>query len=206
MPPSDASQQSPPSTWVSTFLPHVAAGDTKTLLDVACGSGRHLALARARGYAATGLDRDISRATDWLSSHRHLTDPLSRNAAPVSLIQADLESSDPWPVVGRTFDVVVVTNYLHRPRLPDIIGLVAAHGMLIYETFAIGQQRFGRPSNPDFLLQPGELLRVVHPNLTPFFYEHGQPKQPDRIVQRSVAVGPSHPWHETPPLIPSGLP
>lgn len=198
MPPADANKPAPPSSWVTTVLPHVAAGQTKTLLDVACGSGRHLALAYERGYTAVGLDRDISYATDWLTSQRQL------NAPPVSLIQVDLETSHPWPLAHRTFDVVVVTNYLYRPRLSDVISHVAADGMLIYETFAIGQQRFGRPSNPDFLLQPGELLRVVHPNLTPFFYEHRQLDQPDRIVQRSVAVGPSHPWHETPPLIPVG--
>lgn len=188
----------PPSDWVASFLPHVAAASAKTLLDVACGCGRHLSLARQRGYVSTGMDRDLSQVTGFFQVGTPSPDS-SPEVCFLSLRQCDLETKARWPIAGQTFDVVTVTNYLHRPRLPDIIASVADDGMLIYETFAVGQQRFGRPSNPNFLLQPGELLRVVHPNLTPFFYEHGQLSQPDRIVQRIVAVGQKHPWHETPP-------
>jgi SAM-dependent methyltransferase len=188
----------PPSTWVASFLPDVMVGQVKTLLDVACGNGRHIALARARGYSVTGLDRDISQVTGFFQAGSKDSDP-PPTFVPVALCQVDLETTAPWPIAGKRFDVVIVTNYLHRPRLPDIIAHVADDGMLIYETFATGQQRFGRPSNPDFLVQPGELLRVVQPNLTPFFYEHGQLSQPDRVVQHVVAVGQKHPWQDTPP-------
>jgi SAM-dependent methyltransferase len=198
MPPSNVNNAAPPSPWVEAFLRPTTGDRPRTVLDVACGSGRHISLARARGYAVTGLDRDISQVMNFYqpSSDDSMPPP---NFVPVALDQIDLETTGPWPIAGQTFDVVIVTNYLHRPRLPDVIASVADDGMLIYETFAVGQQRFGRPSNPDFLLQPGELLRVVHPNLTPFFYEHGQLSQPDRSVQRIVAVGQKHLWHETPP-------
>ncbi len=188
----------PPSDWVAALLPHVTGEPANTLLDVACGDGRHLSLARQRGYVSTGMDRDVSQVAGFFQvGTTYPDDP--QPPVFVTLYQCDLETSARWPIAGQTFDVVIVTNYLHRPRLHDIIAAVAADGMLIYETFAVGQQRFGRPSNPEFLLQPGELLRVVHPNLTPFFYEHTQLNQPDRIVQRIVAVGPKHPWHEAPP-------
>jgi SAM-dependent methyltransferase len=198
MPSPDIENALTPSLWVEAFLTPAASDRPRTVLDVACGNGRHISLARARGYAVTGLDRDISNVTNFYQAGSKNTEP-PPTFVPVALRQVDLETAAPWPIAGQTFDVVIVTNYLHRPRLPDVVASVADDGMLIYETFATGQQRFGRPSNPDFLLQPGELLRVVQPNLTPFFYEHGQLSQPDRIVQRIVAVGQKHPWHETPP-------
>jgi SAM-dependent methyltransferase len=198
MPSPDIENALTPSLWVEAFLTPAASDRPRTVLDVACGNGRHISLARARGYAVTGLDRDISNVTNFYQAGSKNTEP-PPTFVPVALRQVDLETAAPWPIAGQTFDVVIVTNYLHRPRLPDVVASVADDGMLIYETFATGQQRFGRPSNPDFLLQPGELLRVVQPNLTPFFYEHGQLSQPDRIVQRIVAVGQKHSWHETPP-------
>lgn len=116
----------------------------------------------------------------------------------VELIEADLEGGSPWPLLGRVFDAVIVTNYLHRPLLPDIVAAVAPRGILIYETFAAGQGRFGKPSNPDFLLRPGELLDAVRDKLIPFAYEQVMLDGP-RIVQRIAAVGPGHPWLKTPP-------
>jgi hypothetical protein len=96
--------------------------------------------------------------------------------------------------LGRRFDVVIVTNYLWRPLMPAIVGAVADDGLLIYETFARGNERFGRPSNPDFLLRPGELLEAVRPRLTPIAYEHVRLEAPMRIVERICAVGPGHRW------------
>ena len=116
----------------------------------------------------------------------------------VELIEADLEGGSPWPLLGRVFDAVIVTNYLHRPLLPDIVAAVAPRGILIYETFAAGQGRFGKPSNPDFLLRPGELLDAVRDKLIPFAYEQVMLDGP-RIVQRIAAVGPGHPWLKAPP-------
>ena len=114
----------------------------------------------------------------------------------VELIEADLEDGSPWPLLGRVFDAVIVTNYLHRPLLPDIVAAVAPRGILIYETFAAGQGRFGKPSNPDYLLRPGELLDAVRDKLIPFAYEQVMLDGP-RIVQRIAAVGPA--WLKTPP-------
>jgi SAM-dependent methyltransferase len=162
---------------------------TLRALDVACGAGRHVQLALERGYWVTGIDRDVSRVTA-------VPPPLGSR---LELIAADLEDGSAWPVVGRTFDAVIVTDYLHRRRLADIVAAVAADGVLIYETFAAGQARFGKPSNPAFLLNPGELLGAVADTLVPFAYEHVRLAGP-RIVQRIVAVGPRHHWLGEPPL------
>ena len=148
------------------------------LLDVACGGGRHLRWFAARGARVTGVDRDASPfaalATDLGEA--------------VELVQADLESA-PWPWPGRRFDAVVVTNYLWRPLLPALIESLADGGVLLYETFAAGQQRFGRPSNPGFLLAPGELLAVAATaGLRVVAFEEGLADHPPRVVQRLVAV------------------
>ena len=161
------------SPWVERFIGLVPAGGT--VLDVACGAGRHLALGEARGYRMTGIDRDLSRLPDRL-----------RTGA-IELIEADLEAGGPWPLGDRRFDGVTVTNYLWRPLLPAIVAAVATGGVLIYETFAIGNERFGRPRNPDFLLRPEELIDAVRPALTVVAYEHLQLAAPDRIVQRVAA-------------------
>ncbi|HSB98402.1 MAG TPA: SAM-dependent methyltransferase, partial [Burkholderiaceae bacterium] len=101
------------------------------------------------------------------------------------LIEADLENA-PWPLPGRRFDAVVVTNYLWRALLPAVVDSVAEGGLLLYETFALGQQRFGRPSNPDFLLRPGELLTAAQ-GLHVLAYEDGIVASPERRVQRLAA-------------------
>lgn len=176
-----------PSPWVASYLP--AAHTGQTALDVATGSGRHLRLAHGLGYAATGIDRDLSRVADL------------RSTPQITLIAAGLEDGSPWPLFGRTFNAVIVTNYLHRALLPTLVASVAADGILIYETFARGNERYGKPSNPNFLLEPGELLDAVHGRLTPVAFEHTTLDNPVRIVQRIAAVGPHHPWRDHPPII-----
>jgi len=176
-----------PSAWVVRYL-HPAQ-DGQTALDIATGAGRHARHALSLGYAVTALDRDLSRAADLINQPR------------ANLIEADLEDGSPWPLPGQTFHAVIVTNYLHRPLLPAIVGAVAPDGVLIYETFARGNERFGKPSNPHFLLEPGELLQAVHGRLTPVAFEQGTLNEPDRIVQRIAAVGPNHPWRDLPPPI-----
>jgi SAM-dependent methyltransferase len=171
-----------PSDWIARYLPAAQPGGR--VLDVACGGGRHLRLARELGVAATGIDRDLSGVRDLVGQPG------------VELIEADLESGQPLPVAGRRFGAVVVTNYLWRPLLPAFLDAVADDGLLLYETFALGHERFGRPSNPDFLLRPNELLDLVRPRLTVVAYEHGligEQARP-RIVQRIAACGPRHPW------------
>lgn len=180
-------EPSPPSPWIERFLPIVAQGGRA--LDVACGSGRHILAASHSGLVVTGIDRDISAAR-----------PLAGRPG-VELIEMDLESGSPWPFEPAAFDAVIVANYLWRPLLPHIVAAVNHSGVLLYETFADGNERFGRPSNPDFLLQPGELLQAVSDKLTPIRYEHVHLSGPDRIVQRICALGPDHEGLSLPPAL-----
>jgi len=143
-----------------------------TVLDLACGSGRHLRWLAARGFAVTGVDRDAA-AVEALRDR-------------AEIIVADVEAG-PWPLDDRHFDAVVVTNYLWRPLLPRLAGLLNDGGTLIYETFADGQQHIGKPSRPDFLLQPGELL-AAFAGLRVVAFEDGFEDPPPRFVQRLVAV------------------
>ncbi|MDP3083294.1 MAG: class I SAM-dependent methyltransferase [Rubrivivax sp.] len=161
-----------PSPWVMRWAALLRPGTS--VLDVACGSGRHLRWLAARGFAVTGVDRDA--------------DALAPLQSLAEVVQADIESG-PWPFAGRRFDAVVVTNYLWRPLLPTLVGALAPGGLLVYETFADGHQHFGRPSRPDFLLQPGELLRVAT-GLRVVAFEDGYLDTPPRCVQRIVAVAP----------------
>lgn len=143
-----------------------------TVLDVACGSGRHLRWFAARGAHVTGVDRDAQAL-------RPLRD-LGR------IVVADIECG-PWPFDGERFDAVVVANYLWRPLLPTLVASVADGGVLIYETFALGNQTVGKPSNPNFLLHPGELLAATA-GLRVLGYEDGYLDDPPRFVQRIAAV------------------
>ena len=161
------------SPWVQRWSALVPGG--ARVLDVACGSGRHVRWFAARGALVTAIDRDAA----LLEALRSLPD--------VELIEADLEG-EPWPLTGRRFDAVVVTNYLWRALLPTIVASVAERGVLIYETFARGNETIGRPANPDFLLAPGELLRAAS-GLRVIGYEDGFiAAEPQRFVQRIAAV------------------
>ncbi|MDL5033178.1 methyltransferase domain-containing protein [Pelomonas sp. APW6] len=135
----------PPSPWLLRWQRHFAPG--QTALDLACGSGRHVRWLRAQGLQVCAVDRD-ALALEGLRD------------CGAERIEADLEGA-PWPLGDRHFDLVLVTNYLWRPLLPRIVEAVAPGGWLIYETFAEGHQRIGRPSRPDFLLRPGELLAAA---------------------------------------------
>ena len=154
---SDHKGLSEASPWVGRFAGLVPAGGR--VLDLACGGGRHSRLFRDRGHPVLALDRDVSGLAD-----------LARDPA-VEVVQADLEDGSPFPLTGERFAGVVVTNYLYRPLLADLVAAVAPGGVLIYETFARGNERFGKPSNPDFLLTPGELLDAVRGNLRVRAYE-----------------------------------
>ncbi|MGE5621947.1 MAG: class I SAM-dependent methyltransferase [Bacillota bacterium] len=137
------------STWVARFAPLVPSGE---VLDLACGAGRHARLLAALGHPVTAVDRD--------------TDALAAAAGPgIATMRVDLEDESAprpvWPFAAGRFAGIVVTNYLHRPLFPHILASLAPGGMLIYETFAIGNERFGKPSSPRFLLNRGELLDLV---------------------------------------------
>jgi SAM-dependent methyltransferase len=163
------------SRWISRFASLVPPAGR--VLDVAAGSGRHTRFFLDRGHPVTAVDRD----TSGLAALKD--DPA------LETLEFDLETGAVWPFAGRAFEAVVVTNYLHRPILADIVGAVAPGGVLLYETFARGQERFGRPQNPDFLLLPGELLDVARPALRVVAYEDLILNDPDpRAVQRIAAV------------------
>ena len=165
-----------PADWIVRHGPRIPAGGA--VLDLACGAGRHTLWFLARGHPVTAVDRD-----------RTLLTPLA--AAGAQTLQADLEAGD-WPLPGCSFDGVVVVDYLWRPLLPRLVGAVAPGGVLLYETFGRGNERFGRPRNPEFLLAPGELLEVVHGSLQVVAYEHGIAPGP-AVRQRLCAVAAPEP-------------
>lgn len=170
----------PPSPWITRFAPLMRTldpsdGRPRRALDVACGRGRHVRWLLAQGYQVTAVDRDAQALAALPVAHPHLTP-----------IEADIENG-PWPLPGKRFDVVVVTNYLWRPLLPTIVASVAPGGVLLYETFAQGNETVGRPARADFLLAPGELLRACE-GLRVVAYEDGFLDAPARFVQRIAAV------------------
>lgn len=173
LPPS-AHQDHPPSGWVLRFGTEVPASGR--ILDVACGAGRHAKWFAARGHWVDAVDRD----------------PPSELSARVVTKRADIEAGA-WPYLGKQFAAVIVTNYLHRPLFDTLVNAVALDGWLIYETFAAGNEKFGRPSRPEFLLQPGELLDVVRTHLRVVAYEDTfidipKPAMVQRIAARRVAT------------------
>jgi len=159
---------------VRAFAPLIPSGGE--VLDLACGSGRHTRLLRELGYAVEAADRDAAALAEL------------SGLSGVTTRAADLEAG-PWPYAGRAFDGIVVTNYLWRPLLPQLLDALAPGGVLVYETFMAGNERFGKPSNPDFLLQPGELLEVAkREGLTVIAFEQGEVETPwPAVVQRICA-------------------
>lgn len=161
-----------PSPWIVRWTHLVPArGD---VLDLACGGGRHVRWFAERGHDVTAVDRD-GAALDTLGS-------IART------VEADIENG-PWPLAGRQFAAVIVTNYLWRPLFPRIAACVAPGGVLLHETFAQGNETVGKPSRPDFLLAPGELLRA-YGELRTVAFEDGFLDEPPRFVQRIAAVRP----------------
>jgi SAM-dependent methyltransferase len=154
-----------PSDWVRRWAALVERGP---VLDVACGAGRHAVLFAERGLEVVAVDREAQRIPG------------------VRFVQADLESA-PWPFAGERFAAIVVTNYLHRPLLKTLEAALAEDGVLIYETFMVGNERYGRPSNPAFLLRPAELLQAFA-SLTPLAFEQGYVERPKpAMIQRLCA-------------------
>jgi SAM-dependent methyltransferase len=172
------------SPWVRRFAGLAPAGQ---VLDLACGGGRHARLFAALGHPVLALDRDPQA--------------LAAAAGPgIDTMLHDLEAQGArWPFDAGRFAAIVVTNYLHRPLLAQLAASLAPDGVLIYETFAVGNEAFGKPSNPDFLLLPGELLGLAHgAGLRVIAYEDGVVSQPKpAMVQRLCAAGPALALAET---------
>ena len=168
----------PPSSWVKRWA-HLLPpsldemGNTSAdVLDLACGHGRHMHFLSGLGHKVLGVDRNdeaLKTASQWGET-----------------LLADIENAA-WPLGGRRFKAVVVTNYLWRELFPKILNSLAEGGVLIYETFSQGNEAFGKPSRPEFLLQPGELLDRCK-DLRVVAFEEGFMPAPDRMVQRAVAI------------------
>jgi SAM-dependent methyltransferase len=161
-----------PSSWVAAWAGLIPAG--AAVLDVAAGNGRHALFFADRGHRVTALDRD--------------TTGLARRDD-VEIIAADLENGAPWPLPGRKFGAVIVTNYLHRPLMPALLDALSAGGVLIYETFMQGNERFGKPSNPNFLLKDGELLELVRGGFSVTAYEAKLISEPRMAMVQRIAAG-----------------
>jgi SAM-dependent methyltransferase len=167
----DACFDLPPSPWLRRWVGFVRPGGA--VLDVACGSGRHARWLAELGFEVDAVDRDTSL--------------FESPPKGVALLGADIEAG-PWPYAGRRFDAIVVTNYLHRPLVATLVDSLETGGVLVYETFARGNERFGKPSNPDYLLAPGELIEAVRGRLRVLGYEDLVVDQPRAAaVQRICA-------------------
>jgi SAM-dependent methyltransferase len=174
-----------PSAWVARFAPLIPPGE---VLDLACGSGRHARLLASLGHPVLALDRDA--------------DALARTSSKgIRTLQYDLEAGAPWPFPAARFSGIVVTNYLHRPLMASLGSSLKQGGILIYETYAVGNALFGKPANADFLLQHGELLQVaVAADLRVLafedgYVEHPRPAMIQRIcLKKSAAGGSPQEW------------
>jgi SAM-dependent methyltransferase len=160
-----------PSPWIVQWAGLVPPG--ATVLDVAAGSGRHTSLFTDRGHKVTAIDRDISRLVPGDN---------------VEVIEADLENGSGWPLDQRRFGAVVVTNYLHRPLMPKLIAALEPGGVLLYQTFMVGNERFGKPSRPEFLLKDGELLDLVRGSFSVIAYEARLISAPSMAMVQRIAA------------------
>lgn len=171
-PPEDLKSLPSPSPWVERWLPVIPARGI--VLDLAAGQGRHSRLLLAHDFSVVAVDRN--------------TAGLQTFGNELEIVEADLEEG-PWPLGQRQFDGIVVTNYLWRPLFPKIALALRQGGLLIYETFAEGQERFGKPSNPEFLLKPGELQNfAIHNHLEILGYEHGEDSEPCPAIRQRLAA------------------
>lgn len=160
-----------PSSWIVAWAGLISPG--ATVLDLAAGSGRHTAYFAGRGHRVTAVDRDVTALVP---------------SDTVEVLAADLEDGSPWPLDGRRFGAIVVTNYLHRPLFPSLFAALQPGGILLYETFMEGNERFGKPSRPDFLLKDGELLDLVRGRFSVTAYEARMISQPRMAMVQRIAA------------------
>lgn len=178
-----------PSPWVGRFTRLIEPGSA--VLDLACGTGRHVRHLLSSGYKVVGVDKYVAGIAGILGT------------PDFEFIEANLEDGSPWPLGDRKFDGIVVTNYLYRPLFPTLARALKDGGVLIYETFAEGNARYGHPRNPDFLLRPGELLDAFTDKLRVVAYEHGAVQSPrPAVIQRICAVNATG---DTPHALPPGI-
>jgi len=172
--PSQLLAEETPSPWIERFAPLIPPGGR--VLDLACGRGRHARFLASRGHAVEAVDRDAAAVAALA------------DAAGVTTRQADLEGG-PWPYYGEVFEGIVVSRYLHRPLMPNLLAALGPGGILIYETFMVGNERLGKPENPAFLLRAGELLELVRKRFTVIAFEQGEVGLPRPAVVQRICVG-----------------
>lgn len=169
-----------PDPWVQRHAELVPSGP---VLDLACGKGRHGRFFLELGYPVTFIDKDISGVTDLFSQDNSPHNHSPYNIANTQLIKHDLENNSPWPFHTNQFSGVVVTNYLHRPLLSQLITTLKPGGIIIYKTFSAGNEQFGKPKNPDFLLKENELRSAFNKQFQEIAFFQGREMNPDRITQ-----------------------
>ncbi len=181
-----------PSAWILRFAGLIRAGGP--VLDLACGDGRHTRLLAGRGHPVTAADIDATGVADL-------------DGRPgIRIIAQDLEAGT-WPFSPGSFAGIVITNYLHRPHFAVLPGTLEPGGVLLIETFGAGNEKLGRPRNPDFLLAPGELLTAFGHDLQVVAYEHGIEDVPRPAVrQRLCAVRGTGPFRVIPGVVPALFP
>lgn len=179
--PSPHSMPLAPSPWIERYAYLVPA--SARVLDLAAGTGRHALFFAARGNSVVAVDRDENSLA------------AIAGRAGIEARVLDLET-DRWPLTGEIFDAIVVANYLHRASIPKLFEMLASDGTLLYETFAVGNEAYGRPTNPDFLLREGELLELARERLTVVAFEQGLSSNRDKpaVIERIAAVGPARAW------------
>ncbi len=175
------------SPWIRRFLHLVPKHGS--VLDLAAGGGRHSLFALNQGYHVTSLDREIGDLQTLKAKSS------AAECSRLEIIEADLEDGSPWPLEDRRFDAIIVVNYLHRALFSDLLKALTPGGALLYDTFAVGQATYGKPSNPDFLLKPGELLTAVQDHLQVVAFEHGLIDEGNgpAVKQRIAAVNRQEP-------------
>jgi SAM-dependent methyltransferase len=163
----------PPSSWIVKYAPLIRKSGR--ILDLACGSGRHAIWLTKQGYQVDALDRDAKALANMAGIDN------------IDVYIVDLEAGD-WPDSGQRYDGIIVSRYLYRPLLSRLAELLNPGGMLIYETFMVGNERYGKPSNPDFLLLPNELLEIYSPLLSVIAFEQGEVETPRPAVTQRICA------------------
>lgn len=162
-----------PSPWVVQYIPLVNKNDR--ILDLACGSGRHAIWLAGQGYHVDAIDRDTQAVSGMVGIDN------------IKVFILDLEAGN-WPSADQRYGGIIVSRYLHRPLLRALAEILTPGGVLIYETFMAGNERHGKPSNPDFLLQPDELLATYSPLLDVIAFEQGEEMTPRPAVMQRICA------------------
>lgn len=162
-----------PSPWIVKYASLIRKNGR--VLDLACGNGRHGIRLAKQGYQVDALDRDAQALANMAGMDN------------INVFVVDLEAGD-WPHSGQQYDGIIVSRYLYRPLLVRLAELLCPDGILIYETFMVGNERYGKPSNPDFLLLPNELLEIYSPLLSIIAFEQGEVKIPRPAVMQRICA------------------